>query len=173
MAIKYLSFLTGVQTWVSTVIASAGAADSGKMVGLDSTGRVDKSILPIGVAPEVDTLIISEDIADGDLLNLYSNGGVSNFRKADATTNKPATHFALASATSNGTNTIDGYRISQSNTHLTGLTVGAAYYLSKTAGGVTTDVSAYVDGNIIQEVGIAVNATTLLFMPKLGIHLGA
>jgi hypothetical protein len=47
-----------------------------------------------------------------------------------------------------------------SNTALTGLTPGLTYYLSVTSGGVTTTPTT-TTGQIVQEVGFAVSATTL------------
>lgn len=42
------------------------------------------------------------------------------------------------------------------------LVPGDVYFLSTTAGKITNDVSAYVAGNIIQKLGIAVSTTDLL-----------
>ena len=44
----------------------------------------------------------------------------------------------------------------------TNLTAGDIYYLSTTAGKITNDVSAFVGGNVIQKLGIAVSTTDLL-----------
>lgn len=43
-----------------------------------------------------------------------------------------------------------------------GLTPGVTYYLAKSAGAVTADVSSYVEGDTMIVVGVAKNATTLV-----------
>ncbi len=46
-----------------------------------------------------------------------------------------------------------------------GLTVGADYFLDTVAGGITTTAPS-TPGEVVQRVGVAINATTLLFDPE-------
>jgi hypothetical protein len=55
-------------------------------------------------------------------------------------------------------------------TGLSGLTPGVPHYLD-TAAGAITDTPPAAAGNLVQEVGIALSATVLLFNPKEGVTL--
>lgn len=141
---------------------SAGAGDAGKVPKLDSTGKFDPSLMPVGTSVETDVATATEDLAAGDLVNVYSSSGIK-VRKADATSaGKEANGFVLASVTSGNPATV--YRASQSDTQLSGLTPGAKYYLSTTAGGVTATAPSG-SGNVVQSVGFASSSTSLSFMP--------
>ena len=166
---KYISINAGVLTEVQATDSSAGAGDAGEIVALDAAGRLSTTMMPVGVGVENDLIISSENLAAGDLVNIWTNTGVANVRKADATTaGKEANGFVLASVTSPAAATV--YRNSQSNTQKSGLTPGAIYYLDTTAGGITTTVPS-ASGNIVQHVGKAFDATTLIFEAQLPITL--
>ena len=163
---KFLYQNSGVITEKAANQSSAGAGDAGKVVALDSTGRIDSTMMPVGLGAEYDTIIASENLTAGNLVNIWNNSGVANVRKADATTvGKEANGFVLSAVTANGSNTAAVYRISQSNTQVSGLTPGASYYLDTTAGGITATPPS-TSGNVIQYVGKAISATVLAFDPK-------
>lgn len=63
---------------VNAKIISAGAADSGKLPQLDATGRVDSSVLPVGIGADTAAIVASEILAAGDLINVWNNVGVAN-----------------------------------------------------------------------------------------------
>ena len=99
----------------------------------------------------------------GNVVNIYNNAGTPNARKADATAEgKEANGFVIAAVSSSATATVylDGAQI----TGLSGLTAGARQYVSTTAGAVTATPPSTA-GNVVQCVGVAVNATTIDFMP--------
>lgn len=158
---KYLSDSSGIMTEVATITSSAGAGDSGKIPSLDSTGLLDISFMPVGVGQEVTIVVTSENLTAGNFVNLYSNSGTATGRKADATlSSKFAVGFTLANVTSPANVTI--YGISNKNTQLSSLTIGSAYYLSTTAGGVTV-TSPSGSGNIVQRLGIAESTTAIVY----------
>lgn len=158
---KYLANSSGKIKEVQPVTTSAGAGDSGKLVGLDSTGRWDISTMPVGVGAEVVVAASSENLTAGNFVNLYSNAGTINVRKADATDNtKVANGFVLANVTSPANATV--YLISNTNTAVAGLTVGSDYYLNTTAGAISATAPS-ASGNIVQRLGKATSATTLIF----------
>lgn len=154
---KFLQLVSGKLKEVfasATTVANAIAA-------MDSTGRLDIGMMPVGVGAEVTVCVTSENLVAGNFVNLYLNGGVITARKADATTNgKQANGFTLANVTSPASATI--FRISNTNTALSGLTIGSDYYLSTTAGGVTTTPPSTA-GNIVQYLGIASLTTEIVF----------
>jgi hypothetical protein len=163
MADKYLYNNGGVLTEKAANVSSAGAGDAGKIPALDTTGKLDPSFMPVGVTPEADSIATTEDLAAGNFVNIYPSSGLK-CRKADATTaGKEANGFVLAASTSGQNATV--YRISQSNTQLTGMTPGAKQYLAATAGTRTETVPSS-SGNVIQLLGIAKSATELIFAPN-------
>ena len=158
---KYLGNVSGKLKEIQPVSTSAGAGDSGKLAQLDGTGRFDISFMPVGVGAEVSIMVTSENLTAGDFVNIYNNGGTITGRKADATTNaKPANGFTLSNVTSPANVTI--YGISNKNTALSGLTLGAEYYLSTTAGGVTATAPSAA-GNVVQFLGKAESTSALVF----------
>lgn len=161
MAGTYLDKVGGVTTQQSAINTSAGAGDAGKIAKLDSTGRWDDSMMPVGIGPEIATVTTTEDLAAGDFVNIYASTG-AKCRKADATTaGKEANGFVLASTTSGQDATV--YFSSNTNTSLSGMTPGSKYYLSTTAGQATTTAPS-ASGNVVQYLGKASSATELNFV---------
>lgn len=150
---------TGNVKEITPIYTSAGAGDGGKIVSTDSTGRLDISLMPVGVTQEVTTFVASEDIAAGKFVNFHNSSGLKG-RNADCSNGRRADAFVL-SAVSNGA-TGQAFRVSNKNTGLTGLTIGSDYFLS-TAGGISTSVPAAGSGVIIQRIGKAESATEILF----------
>lgn len=152
---------------LNAVIVSAGAGDSGKIAQLDAAGRLDNTVMPVGVGADTASITTSEALAAGDLVNIHSSTGVKA-RKADATTvGKEAMGFVLAAAGAGAAATV---YFEGRNTSVTGLTVGVPQYLGTTAGG-TTATAPSAAGNIVQRVGVAISATELNFEPQSYIEL--
>lgn len=153
-------------TQASTVDTSAGAGDSGKIPSLDSAGKLDSTFMPTGFGTDTLTLTAAETLAAGNVVYVSAANTVS---KADANSaTKAAVGFVLSSISSSATGTV--YFGSGFITGLSGLTAGALYYLSGTAGGITTTAPTGT-GKIQQQVGFAVNTTTLYFEPQPAILL--
>lgn len=161
MAQKPLQIVSGIPTEVEATVTSAGAADAGKIVALDAAGLLDASVMPAGIGQNVDTVASSENLAAGDFVNLYNNAGTINCRKADADNARPAHGFVKAGVTSPANATV--YGLGELNDQVSGLTVGAAYWLSTTAGGVTTTPPSGT-ANIVQPLGVAKSATAIRFL---------
>lgn len=154
---RYLNVVAGKQKQIAAIVTTA--IDS--IVSTDSTGKLDISLMPVGVAAETISLITSENLVSGDFVNIYNNSGTITARKADATTSaKPAHGFVLANVTSPASCTV--YAVSNTNTALTGLTIGSDYYLSTTPGTITTTAPSTA-GNIIQPMGRAHSTTAIVF----------
>lgn len=155
---RYLELNLGKVKQKAATIISAGAGNDGDLVALDSTGKLDPTVLPVGVGPDVAVLVASENLAAGDYVNIYDNGGTPNVRKADNSNGRDAHGFVKAAVTaaSNATVYFEG-----PNDALSGLTPGARQYLD-TAGGTTETPPTFSGGaTISQFLGIAVNATTI------------
>lgn len=148
---------------IESIDETTGAADAGKLVTTGSDGRLDESLLPTGVGADVLTITATEDLAGGDFVNVHV-GGV---RKADASAaGKEADGFVLDSALSGQPASV---YFEGRNTELTGLTVGARYYLSATTPGTATDTPPAASGNVVQFLGRASEATSIAFEATDGV----
>jgi hypothetical protein len=159
---KYLNLTGGLPAQESAVNTAAGAGDANKIARLDSTGKWDPSMMPVGVVPEVLTVTASEAISAGDWVNLWNSTGLKA-RKADATVaGKEAHGFALAAISNGATGSI---YLEGLNTQVTGKTAGDRQFLSTTAGASTTTAPSGA-GNQAQVLGVAVSATSISFKPS-------
>lgn len=155
---RFLGLANGVKTWFVALVTSTGAPDANKIVMTDSTGRLDSTLMPVGVGAATQTILASEALVAGDFVNIFNNSGTPNVRKADSSNNRPANGFVLAAVANAANATV---YLGGMNNARSGLTPGALYFLG-TAGGVTTTAPSAV-GNLIQEIGVASNATTIQF----------
>ena len=157
MADKFIELSAGKLAQKEATVVSTGVAEAGDIVALDSSGKLDPSVLPTGVGLDVLVLPATEDIGAGDYVNIYDNGGTPSIRLASNDNGRDAHGFLKDAVTTgnNGTVYFEG-----GNDDLSGLTVGARYYLG-TAGNVTAIPPVAPGATISQFLGIAVNATTI------------
>jgi len=160
-----LQLVSGVVQRIVANITSVGAGDSGKLVQLDASGKLDTSVLPAAalVGAEDYVLTASEAISAGDLINVYDNAGTPNIRKADATdSTKPPMGFAPSAITALATGTV---RLGNGViSGLTGLTTGSRYYLSAATPGAITLTPPATVGNVIYAVGRAKSPTEFTYV---------
>ncbi len=157
---KYIYNNAGTLTEKAAVQTSAGAGNSGNIPALNSSGVLDNTFMPPGIVPATVSVVSSENLSAGNLVNIYNNAGTANVRKADATTaGKEAHGFVIAATTSPAAATV---YFSDNNASITGATPGTQY-LSTTAGGITTTAPS-ASGNVVQRVGFASSATNLSFL---------
>ena len=168
MADKFIRQNAGQFAEVEGTVTSAGAGDAGKIVALDSSGRLDNSLMPSGIGADTEVMASSENLAAGDLVNIWNDGGTRKARKADASNGRRAHGFVLAGTTSPNNATV---YLSGDITGLTSLTPGTAYYLSGSSAGVSTATSPSTAGHLSQEIGIAVSTTAIAFQPQQPITL--
>jgi len=148
--------LLGIQT-------SQGAADAGKLIAADDTGKLDPSFLPAGIGANQVVATASEALSPGDFINLYSNAGALAMRKADNSNGREAWGF-VESAVANGAPGT-AKRLNVTNAARSGLTAGAEYWLG-TAGGVVSaalDAADVANANkVSQYLGRAKSETELV-----------
>jgi len=169
MANKYLKNNAGVLTEEEAIQTSAGAGDAGKIPALDSAGRLDSTVMPVGIGADTASVATSENLAAGDIVDIYDVTGTPTARKADGSTaGKYATGFVLVATTSPGNALV--YFEGQNN-QLTGLTPGARMYLSATTPGAVTAAAPTGVGQVVQYVGRAISATAIAFEPAQPIVL--
>lgn len=160
---KFLRQVAGRIQEILGVQSSSGVANAGDIPALDDTGRLDVSMMPVGVTAETKQAVASEALNAGDMVNLWLSGGVLKARKADATAaGKEADGFVLAAFALGATAQV--FLPSNTNTQRSGLNIGNRYYLDTTAGGIT-DTAPAGSGNVVQCVGKALSATELAFEP--------
>ena len=152
---------------VNSTTTSAGAGSSGKVVALDGSGRIDTTMMPVGIGADTATIVASENLAAGDLVNVWNDAGTAKVRKADGTTaGKEAHGFVLSAVSSAASATV---YFEGTNTAVTGRTPGKQY-LSTVAGSTTTTAPSGA-GNVVQIVGFATSATTINFQSGVPVFL--
>ncbi len=157
MAFKFLRLISGRIKEEEAIVVSAGAGDADKIPALDGTGRLDNSVMPNGIGADTATIEASENLAAGDLVNVFDSGG-PKARKADATAEgKEAVGFVLEAVSSAANATVHFEGILSG---LTGLTPGARQYLGTTSG-ARTETAPAGSGNVSQFLGRAVSATEI------------
>ena len=159
---KHLIFSANGIDEYTPIVSSAGVADANKTIQTGSDGKLDTSLMPTGLGADTAQATAYENLSIGDLVNVYNDAGTLKARKADASGGraKKAIGFVKEAVTANQTATIylDG-----TISGLTGLTIGADYYLSATtAGGVVSTIPTTTN-YIAQYVGTAKSATELIF----------
>jgi hypothetical protein len=158
MADKYQTLIAGRETMVEATTVSTGVAQAGDIIALDSTGKIDLSLLPVGVGPSVQTAIAAENLSAGDFVNIYDDSGTPKVRKADSTNDRRAVGFVLSAVTSGNNATVFFEGL---NTAVSGLVAGQRVYLSA-AGGIKTTVPSTGSGDVIhQYLGRALNTTVM------------
>lgn len=164
---KFLRLVSGAFTEIFATVTSAGAADDGNIVALDATGRLDTSVMPVGIGADTALIAASEALSAGDWINVWDSAGVPKVRKADATTpGKEAHGFVLAAVTSGASATV---YFEGTNTQVTGQTAGPVYLQTTPGTGGATVPSG--SGQIVQEIGFAVSATAVNFQSQLPVTL--
>jgi hypothetical protein len=159
---QFLTYVGNVKQLLTAIASSAGAGDANKIISTDGSGRIDGTLMPVGIGADIQTVLASEALSAGDFVNVFDNAGTPNVRKADADNNRPVNGFVLSAVLSAANATV--YR-SGSNTALTGLVAGTYYYLGATAGAVSTSVPALSGNNLVQGLGYAVSTTAIAFQP--------
>lgn len=110
--------------------------------------------------------VAGEAITLAQQVSFYNNAGVLTARKANSTDNtKPSRAFCSVTA-GVAAGSYGEFILMGVNPYYAGLTPGATYYLHTTSGQITITPPAAV-GNIVQEVGFALDANTLFFNPTL------
>lgn len=149
-----------------TILNATVSSSANKVVKLDGTGKLDSTVMPVGIGADTASITTSEAVAAGDWINIWNSTG-PKARKADATTaGKKAMGFVLAGAASGALATV---YFEGTNTQVSGQVAGDVF-LQTTAGlgGATAPSAA---GNVVQNIGFATSATSVNFQSQLPITL--
>lgn len=153
---KFLRLVSGIITEVVGVVSSAGAGNDGDVPVLDAAGRLDTSVMPVGISADTYTANSTEVIAAGAFVYITSGGLVANASAASG--GNAARGFCNAGAASGAPTTVF---FEGRNTGVTGKTVGARQYLSDSTPGQTVETAPSGAGKKVQLVGYAVSATSI------------
>jgi hypothetical protein len=165
---KYLTLVNGVKTLVSALVVSSGAGDEGKIVALDASGKLDNSVMPVGIGADTKSLTASEALSAGNIVNVWNSSG-EKARKADAsTTGKEGVGFILSSVSSSAAATV---YFEGTITGLSSLVPGTRYYLDAATPGLITATAPSGSGQIVQYIGTAISTTELSFEPSEPIEI--
>lgn len=141
---------------VRKIIQGSGVTISS--TGADS-GTGDVTINATAGATGEDFLA-SENLAAGDLVNIWDDAGTAKAQLADASDNKQADGFVLAAVDSGDPATVYSQGL---NDQVSGLTGGTSQWLSSTVPGGTQSTPPTGAGELVQRVGKAFSATALNF----------
>lgn len=159
MADRYKTLNGGKDAMVEATVASTGVGEAGDIVALDPTGKLDPSVLPVGVGPDVKVLEAFENLSAGDYINIFDDGGTEKARLADNSNGREAHGWVneAFTATNNATVFFEG-----ANANFAGLTAGSRIYLGTAGGILTTPLDPAVDiGSIHQLLGVAIDAASV------------
>jgi len=158
---KYVANNAGTLTEVVANQTSAGAGDAGKIVALDASGRIDATMMPVGIGADTQSITTSEALAAGDIVNVHNSTG-AKVRKADASVaGKEAHGFVLAAFGSGVAATV---YFEGTNTQVSGQTPGPVFL--STTPGVASAAAPSATGNVVQRIGFATSPTSINFQSQ-------
>ena len=140
------------QAVVRKIVQGSGITISS--TGADS-GTGDVTINATGGVVGTD-FTASEDLAAGDLINIFNDSGTPKARLADASSSKQADGFVLEDVTSGDPATVYSEGL---NDQVSGMTGGVEQYLSASVPGGITATPPTGSGHLVQRVGKAFSAT--------------
>ena len=159
---RFLARIAGITEQVMGLVTSAGAADAGKIVATDVDGRINPTLMPVGIGANTVAAMAKSTLAAGKFVTFINEAGTLKCVPADNSTG-PANGYVTEAVTADDMATV--YPLDGINSHLTGLTIGADYWLG-TAGDPTDtplDESDIANkGKYSQYVGKAKSTTELI-----------
>jgi len=160
MAAKsFMRLVAGKLKAIQATVVSAGAANDGDLLALDSTGKIDTTVLPVGVGPDVASVVVEDasGLAAGDYVNIFDSLGTPKVRLADNSNGRDAHGFVKAAYADAATAIV---YFEGPNTDLSGLTAGQRVFLGTAGGVITVPLAPITDtGKISQFLGVAISPT--------------
>lgn len=153
---KFLSIISGIITEVAGLAVSAGAGSVGSIPQLDSAGRLDISMMPVGLGSDTYTSTAAESLLAGAYVYITPTGTIANASAASG--GNTASGFVLLASAALAPATV---YFEGRNTAVTSRTIGAIQYLSDTIAGGVVEVAPVGVGKKYQRVGRAVSATSI------------
>lgn len=168
---EYAAIVTGALLFYPLETADIGetvnlkAVTDGQSVDLAPVASFTFGGSSSGTASGVEA-VASEDLAVGEFVSFHLDSSVLKVRKADASDDTRLIDGYVTAAFATGATATVYTEDGSVMTGLSGLTIGAEYFLSETAGALTATAPS-TTGAVIQRAGKALSATSLLFRPQL------
>lgn len=156
MADKYIALGASGPQEIEATVTSAGAASAGEIPALDPTGRLDQSMMPVGITADTYTGTAFEALAAGAFVYIRTDGQVANASAASG--GNAAVGFVLAASAASASALV---YFEGRNTARSGLTVGSTYFLSDTVAGSVVSTVVTGTGKLYQPLGTAITATSM------------
>jgi hypothetical protein len=168
---KYLKIdITDGKTKEETSVSvSGGPTDEGKIPALDSGGKLDLTLMPTGIGPDLKSLPVGVDVNAGDFVTIYDDAGTLKVKPAlaDVTTTQCDGFVKETIAAGNPVRIyFEGV-----NDQISGLTPGDRLFLSNTVAGAVMATPPADPGNVVQFLGRAVSASEIAYEATDGITL--
>lgn len=168
---KFITLKNGQKQVETALTESTGNNDAGKIIALNTEGKVDPSMLPES-QETADILATTENLSAGDFINIYDDSGKASVRLADNSNGRIAHGFVKASASA-GAN-VSVYTLGLTNANLSSLVIGSRCYLGTAGKAIQTPLNESLASNkgyISQYLGIAKSAQEILTIQEDGIIL--
>lgn len=160
---KFLARNAGKSKQVTALTTSSGVGDAGKIVATGSDGRLDESVMPLGIGANTTAAVASEELGAGKFVNFYSDAGTLKARLADNANGRPADGYVTETIAADDTASV--YPLDGVNANMSALTIGSEYWLGTAGGVIAVALDASDDANvnkIDQYLGKAKSATELI-----------
>lgn len=159
MADRYKTLESGKDKMIEATVASTGVGEAGDIVALDGTGKLDPSVLPVGVGPDIKLAEADEALSAGDYVNFFDDGGTVKVRLADNSNGREAHGFVLDAFAAAATATVF---FEGPNTAAPAGTAGQRAYLGTAGGVITTPLNPSINiGDIHQYLGVYVDTNEI------------
>ncbi len=140
----------------SATVVSGGGSNAGDIPGLDDTGRLDISVMPVGIGAETQLATATENLSEGDWVHIFNNAGVRSMRKAlaaDAT--RPADGYVINAVTLGAQDLVytDGKNAKVALGSFVLNDLGKRVFLSPSTAGGSTITPPTTSGQLLQKVG--------------------
>lgn len=145
MADKYQALVSGKTKLKEATTTSTGATEAGDIVALDASGKLDASLLPVGVGPDVKLVEASEAISAGDYVNLFDDAGTVKVRLADNSNGREAHGWVKAAFAPTETATV---YFEGPNEDVASGTAGQRAYLGETGAVLTSPLDSDLPANV-------------------------
>lgn len=158
---QFLIRLNGETTQAAPITTTTGAADAGKIIATDASGRLALALLPEDIGTNKVTAKAGVALTAGKFVTLTNVSGVLTAVLATNAT-APADGFVTKAAAIN--ETVDIFPMDRPNDALTGLTIGTRYFLGTGGDATATPLDEALPANkgkISQELGKALTTTTM------------
>lgn len=165
----FLSIQSGVTKLLTAISSSSGVADANKIVATGSDGRIDNTLMPVGIGVDTKTFPSSENLSAGNYVNIWDDTGTLKVRKADASNGRAANGFVLAAVTSPNNATV---YLRGENTQVSGRSIGPVWLSNTVAGEGTQTPPTYNTGDIMQILGFSTAATSDYFEYDSPVEVG-